>query len=268
MVGIAIASQKGGVGKTTITLNLALSLARRGWRTLVIDGDPAGAIGLSLTRRVAEARGLAEYAKRTASLSNLIIRTKLSELAILPAGRVAPEDTMGFQAVLADGALYRYLLREVQPDYDVVLLDTPSGFGGGTLGALRACEHVVCPVQAEPIAARSALRLLDVVGSLRAAGHNVSLAGFLITMVQRGQQSSQAIWDDLQRTLPPQLLFNVHIPRDGAFLEASAAGVPVGLLSRRPPAVSLAFDQLAAELEDRIELTATETQHEPISLVD
>ncbi len=60
MFGLTIASQKGGVGKTTVALNLSYALARRGWRTLLVDTDPAGAIGLSLTKKLSQAPGLAE----------------------------------------------------------------------------------------------------------------------------------------------------------------------------------------------------------------
>lgn len=268
MVALTIASQKGGVGKTTVALNLAFSLARRGWRTLIVDVDPAGAIGLSLTKRLSEAKGLAEYASQVSPLSGLLVQTKLPELSILPAGRVAPEDGMGFQAVLNDGAILQRLQNEVRSRFDIVVFDTPSGFGGATIGALKVSRHVVCPVQAEPIAARSVLRILDLVGALREAGAGVELTGFLMTMLQSRDDSSLAVAEDLWRTLPGELVFETTIPRDGAFLEASASGVPVGLLRRRAPPVSLVFDQLAAEYENRTGLSDKEAADEPIALVD
>ena len=268
MTAIAVSSQKGGVGKTTVALNLGLSLARRGWRTLVVDADPAGAIGLSLTKRLSEAEGFAEYVQKSSALNDVLVRTRVPELAILPVGRVAPEDSVDFHAALTDGALFGKLLEETSAHFDLVLIDTPSGFGGVTLGAIRACPYVLCPVQAEPIAARSALRILDLVGALREQGHDVGLAGFLVTMVLAGQRNSRGVLEDLRRVLPAELLFGVNIPRDAAFLDASAAGVPVGLLSRRVPGVALAFDQLAAEFEVRAGLVPQEAQDEPIALVD
>ena len=269
MLVFTVASQKGGVGKTTVALNASFALSRRGWRTLVVDTDPAGAVGLSLTRRMSEAPGLAEYVARARSLREVVVQTKLRELAILPVGRVAAEDAMGFQALLADGAVLGRFLTELQERFDVVVFDTPSGFGGSTLGAMRVSRHVVCPVQAEPIAARSAVRILEVIGALRERGAQVELLGFLLTMLQSRDASSMAVAEDLWRSLPRELILDTTVPRDGVFLEASASGVPLGLLRRRAPPAALIFDQLAAELETRSGLAeAREGQDEPIALVD
>ena len=269
MLGLTIASPKGGVGKTTVALNAAFALARRGWRTLVVDTDPAGAIGLSLTRRVAEAAGLFEYVGRTRSLSEVVVQTKLRELAVLPIGRVAAEEGWSFQALLADGAVLGRFLTEVGGRFDIVVFDTPSGFSGATLGAMRVSKYVICPVQAEPISARSVLKILDVIGSLRETGAQVELLGFLITMLQSREQGSMAVAEDLWRNLPRELILDTTIARDAAFLEASAAGVPIGLLRRRPPPAALVFDQLAAEIEVRARLVDQgEGGHDPISLVD
>lgn len=268
MRALTVTSPKGGVGKTTVALNLAYSLARRGWRTLIVDADPAGAIGLSLTKKVAQAPGLAEYASGRAGLAHLLVETRLPGLSLLPAGQVAPDDATGFGAVLDDGSLLHRLRREVEGRADLVLFDTPAGFGGATLGALRASEWALCPVQAEPIAARSVLRIFDVLATLKEQGARVELLGVLLTMLQTKNASSLAVAEDLWRTLPNHVLFETTIPRDTAFLDASAAGVPVGLLRRRPPPVALTFDQLAAEVEARTRLSPKEAHDEPIALVD
>jgi chromosome partitioning protein len=268
MVAFTIASQKGGVGKTTVALNLAHALARRGWRTLVVDTDPQGAIGLSLSKKLSSSPGLLEYASQASALSKLIVKTKLKELMLLPVGRVPPDDAMGFQSSLADGDVFQALHADLDDQVDIVMYDTPSGFGGATLGALRVSAFAVCPVQAEPIAARSVLTIFDVLGSLRDRGAVVQLAGVLLTMLQTKDRSSLAVAEDLWKRLPGNLIFETTVPRDAAFLEASAAGVPVGLLRRRPPPVAMIFDQLAAEVEARTHLEVTDSNEAPIALVD
>ncbi len=266
MISVAVASQKGGVCKTTLTLNLAFALARRGWRTMVVDADPQGAIGLSLSKKVADATGLAEYVSGHVDFQGSVIQTKVPELALLPVGQVAPQDCMGFGNLLADGTRFQRLLAEAG-EFDLVMVDTPSGFSGATMGALRAVGHVLAPVQAEPIALRSISQLLEVVSSVKDEGVAVDLLGFVIVMLQLREQTSLEVADELWAKLG-DLVFQTNIPRDPAFLTASAAGVPLGLLGKRPPFVAATFDQLAHEVEQRLEIAPKEREDAPIPLVD
>ncbi len=265
---VTVASQKGGVGKTTVTLNLGFALAKRRWRTLIVDTDPQGAIGLSLSKKLAGAAGLAEYASGRRALAETLASTRIAELSLLPVGQVAPQDTPGFGAFLADGRVLTRLIDEAMGRFDVVLFDTPSGFQGITLGAIRASGHVLSPVQAEPIALRSLSQLLEVINAIRDEGVKVELTGLVLVMLQMRVSASLSVADELWTQLG-ELAMQTTIPRDAAFLEASAAGVPVGLLGRRPPVVAATFDQLAAELEGRLQLLRPEDRdNAPIPLVD
>jgi chromosome partitioning protein len=264
---VCVASQKGGVGKTTVVLNLAYSMAKRGWRTLVVDTDPQGGIGLSLSRRTATAPGLAQLLTGTAPLESVVIQTKLAALAVLPVGRLAMQDTPGFGLALASGEPLISVAAQTEGRFDLVMFDTPSGFQGVTLGAMRASHHVLSPVQAEPLAARSLAQLLEVIGALRSEGVQLDLLGIVLTMLQTRVDKSLAVADELWAQLGERV-FQTSIPRDPAFLEASAAGVPLGLLSRRPSAASSAFEQLASEVEARLQLVPTEESYGPVSLVD
>lgn len=262
-----VASQKGGVGKTTVALNVGFAFAQRGWRTLILDTDPLGAVGLSLSRKVAQARGLADCLQGQVRLQDVVLQTKLPSLSVMTVGRVLATEAMRLHQQLEDGQVLNHIL--VDSGFEVVIVDTPSGFVGATLGSMRASDHVLCPVQAEPVAARSMLRLFDVIGELRGEGARVELAGFLLTMAQSGTPTSAAIVEDLRRQVPGELVLPMVVPRDPVFVEASGAGVPVGLLRRRPPAAALIFDQLAEELERRSPLKARgEASDGPISLVD
>jgi chromosome partitioning protein len=264
---LAVASQKGGVGKTTVSLNLAFSLVNRGTRVCIVDVDPQGAVALSLSRRLSRSAGLSEWLEGRAPLSEVLVPTRLQGLSLLPVGQVSGLRTEGFGNRLEDGRVLQTLLAELT-GYDLVLLDTPSGFGGATLGALRACDAVLVPVQAEPVAARTLARTFEVINELRRAHGGPELAGVLLTMVQSQDPNSTTIVQDLVRTVPSQILLETQIPRDPVFLDASAAGVPLGLLRRRPPPVSLTFDHLAAELEPRLGLGGAEADDVPVLLVD
>ena len=149
---LAVASAKGGVGKTTVALHMSHALAERGWRVLLVDTDPQGAIGLSLSRKVSQAPGLAEYVTGQAELAELVVQTRLPTLRLLPVGQLHPEDTLAFANVLANGAVLKQIASHAEEATDVLIIDTPCGFGGITLGALRVATHVLSPIQAEPVA--------------------------------------------------------------------------------------------------------------------
>lgn len=261
---LSVVSQKGGVGKTTVSLNLALAFARRGHRSLLVDADPQGAIGLSL-QRGSGGPGLASYVARRGPLDRAVAHTKLPELDLLPMGNIAIQDTAAFGARLNDGTELQRLLGECGA-YDLVMIDTPSGFSGVTMGAMRVSTHVISPLQAEPLAVRSASQLLEVVAALRRDGATVTLAGLVLTMLDLRNGDSLGVATEVWSDFPEAAVLQTNIPRDAAFLKASGAGVPVGLLSRTPPPVAALFDQLAQELEPKLGLRKEVKDDGPISL--
>lgn len=267
MKTIVVASQKGGVGKTTVTLNLSYALAKRRWRVLVVDADPQGAIGLGLSDKLERTPGLAEYIVGEGSLEQLAIRTKLGELSLLVRGRVSPQFTPQFSAALQDGSVFSRLFQEAASLYDLVIVDTPCGFSGISLGAMRHADHILSPVQAEPVAFRSVPQLLQVAKWLKKEGSAVQVAGFVMSMLQLDDPVSAEVAQELKDNFPSQLVFETQVPRDRIFLKASAAGVPLGLLNRRPPAEAAIFDKLAIELEEKLALHE-ELNDEPLSLLD
>lgn len=268
MKALAIVSQKGGVGKTTVALNLSYSLATRGCRTLLVDVDPQGAIGISLTQKVQSAQGLAEFIAQQKPLKSVVVATRLPQLHLVPLGQLSSQYTQQFGAALSNGMEFKRLVQEAQSYYDVVVIDTPAGFTGPTVGAMRACDFALSPLQAEPIALRSISQLLEILTWLREDGHPIMLAGLVVSMWQANHPVSNAVVAELRKKFPSRALFQTMIPRDPIFIEASAAGVPLGLISRRSPAQAMVFEQLAIEVETRLSLQQKETEGGPRPLVD
>ncbi len=268
MIALATASQKGGVGKTTVCINLGHALARRGWNILLVDTDAQGGIGLSLSRSTRHKRGFYDFLAHGGEIRPFILPTRLPEFSILPCGTQA--DFLRVGHVDEAPEKIRDLLRQCDIlGYDCVILDTAAGLNGITEAAVRGADWVLIPQQAEPLAARSVPLLLETLARFRKEGSGVRVAGILLTMLQATHDASLKVARELRQILPPTLLFSQAVPRDAIFLEASALGLPLALVRKNSPPAALVFDQIAAELENRIALTSRkDTLHSHASLLD
>ena len=268
MTVLAIGSQKGGVGKTTVALNLAYAMARRGWSTLLVDGDPQGCVGLSLQGRVSSLPGLAECLRSESTLNAALCSTRLPELKLLTAGRLTTADYADGMRRFADADAVGRVLAEASQQFKLVLVDTASGLFGPTLAVLQNAGHVLLLVQAEPLGLRTLPSQLELIRQLRQNGRGPAIAGVLLTMVQTRNGDSLGVVQEALGLLPAEFALNAFLPRDPVFLKASAKGVPLGLLYRNAPAVATVFEQIAAEIEPRIGLAVAEGGDEAVPLVD
>ena len=269
MIAISTASQKGGVGKTTLCINLAYSLARRGWRVLLVDTDPQGGVGLSLAKSAKSREGFYEFVLKRGDLPNLVITTRLPELEVMAAGLTDASARVTSVMHEAPGRVADLLRAAELRGIDCVLFDTAAGLNGMSETIVKACDYVILPQQAEPLAVRSVPHMLETLARFRAEGAGVKVAGILLTMVMREHEMSLRVARELREMLPANLLFQQSIPRMPSFLDASALGVPVALTKRNPPPEALIFDQIAAELEQRAGMSKQrEKTHEHASLLD
>jgi chromosome partitioning protein len=285
VISIAISSQKGGVGKTTVAINLAYSMARRGWQTLLVDTDPQGAVGLSLSRRARYCRGYydALASVEEADIGKMILSTRLPELKILTAGQ--SESFFKLDSQLAGhasanghgeeekGASLTERVSQLAEKvgrigFDMVIFDTAAGVFGYTAQVLRCVDYVLIPQQAEPLGVRSIPQILQMIAHLREDDARLKVLGVLLTMMQVDQAQCREVARELRQVLTRELLLNTDIPRDEIFLKASETGVPVGLLYRHPPESAVVFDRLAAELESRMKLNSTNDKNEYTRLMD
>lgn len=244
---LTIASQKGGSGKTTTALNLALAMAEQGQATLLVDLDPQGALGHSLRKGDTELPGIADALMDQCSAEEALVETNLRTLTLLPRGRLDPIDVCEFERALLDPAVLDRLLSEVELDFDVVILDTPSGLGIPTRAALAISHFALLPVQAEPLGLRGVGQALRVIEHVR-GGQNpqLQLVGLLPTMVDRESDVSMSVLVATWRELCGVL--ETTIPRAEVFIRASEEGVPLAYLGGKPTPEAKRFRALADEV--------------------
>jgi chromosome partitioning protein len=249
---LSVVSQKGGVAKTTTAVNLAAAFARRGLKTLVIDTDPQGAVryGVGL-RRGHETAGFDDYLRGERSLREVILPTALPWMRVILAGTVSDtSDHSAFTRQVGESSVLADLLAIARERCHVVVVDTPPGLGAITRRVLAASQHVVVPLQCEPLALQTTPQILRAIQELIGENDELTLEGLLLTMYEAGNPASERVRHYVHEHLPRHLVFDVRIPRSSAAADAFAAGQPVVLRHPADPA-SQAYVNLATQLAER-----------------
>ena len=253
MIVVAIANQKGGVGKTTTAINVATAMAATGWRTLLVDLDPQGnastGLGVATARRV---RSSYDLLLGDAPLSECVTQTDIPGLDLVP----AVQDLSGaeIELVSADDRtrrLVRALGKDSAPPYDIVFVDCPPSLGLLTLNALCAADTLLVPLQCEFFALEGLSQLLHTVERVQ-QGFNpdLGIVGIALTMFDRRNRLTDQVADDVRDCLGT-LVFESVIPRNVRLSEAPSHGLPA-LVYDHNCAGSRAYLSLARELIARL----------------
>ncbi|GAA4008329.1 ParA family protein [Sphingomonas swuensis] len=252
MIRVAIANQKGGVGKTTTAINLATGLAAMGWRVLLIDLDPQGnaSTGLGVGAN-ARARSSYEVLIGTETVADSVVSTRVPRLDLLP----ATQDLSGAEVELVEleSRTHRlaHALDPVDSRWDICLIDCPPSLGLLTVNALVAARHLVVPLQCEFFALEGLSQLLQTVERIRTRFNpELSILGVALTMFDRRNRLSGQVAEDVRACLGAAV-FETVVPRNVRLSEAPSHGLPALIYDLRCSG-SAAYVGLAREMMARL----------------
>lgn len=230
---IAVTNQKGGVGKTTSSINIAFYLAKAGKKTLLVDFDPQGnaTSGLGVDKSSLDVT-VADVVMGKKKLAEVILPSEFRNLSVAPAMPTLANTEVEIAQAEHRFSRLKYAIEALNTEYDYVIIDCPPSLSLLTVNALIAAKYVLLPVQAEFYALEGLGQLLETMKLVRKSlNPTLDLIGVLPTMVDSRTSLSNQVLSEIAKHFPAKV-FKTTIPRNVRLAEAPSHGVPIGAYDR------------------------------------